>query len=238
MGIDVSAAKVVTYNPTHQRRVVTDVSRTPPVTELGDVRVVSIFQRRMVKSDNQDGNPLIYALKGKFGYTMPYGSFRDILGCANVILPGVLADLNYDVVVPLPSSSKVAGIFARRASRARGGCPMRHCFEKATYGQALALAPPVADVDARWRRDYKAQLNQLQKANASHIFEMKHVKLPLRRYFTPLVANEAAAELAGANILFVDDILGSGASLIAAARALQPFDPGAMVGLTLMSPLS
>ncbi len=97
----------------------------------------------------------------------------------------------------------------------------------------------MAEVEARWRRDYKAQLNQLQKANPDHIFEMKHVKLPIRPYFTPLVANEvAAAELAGANILFVDDILGSGASLRAAARALQPYGLAAMMGLTLMSPLS
>lgn len=238
MGIDVSAAKVVTYNPAHQRRVVTDVSRAPPVTNLDGVRVASIFQRRTVKSDNLDGNPLIYALKGKFGYTMPYGSFRGILGCAKVILPTALAGIHYDVVVPLPSSSSVAAIFAKRASRARGGCPIRHCFEKATHGQALALAAPVAEVEARWRRDYKAQLNQLQKANPDHMFEMKHVKLPLRPYFTPLVANETAAQLVGANILFVDDILGSGTSLIAAAKALQPHGPAAMAGLTLMSPLS
>jgi len=237
MGIDVSATKVVTYNAAHHQRVVTDISRAPPVTELGGLKVVSIFQRRAVRRDKTDGNPLIYALKGKFGYTMPYASFRGILECASAILPVALAGMQYDVVVPLPSSSKVAGIFAKRAARAHGNCPIVACFEKTNYAQALASAAPVAEVEERHRRDYKAQLNQLQRANPQHLFEMKHVKLALRPYFTPLVANSLAARLTGAHILFVDDILGSGASLAAADSALQPFGPAGTVGLTIMSPL-
>lgn len=238
MGIDVSATRVVTYNPDHQQRVVTDISRMPPVTDLNGLKVVSIFQRSIVAQDDLDGNPLIYALKGKFGYSMPYASFREILGCAAAILPGALADFDYDMVVPLPSSSKVAAIFAKRAARARGNCPILHCFDKATFGQALASARPIAQVQKRHRRDYKAQLGQLQKASTLATFEMKRVKLSLRPYFTPLVGNGLAAHAAGARILFVDDILGSGSSLIAANAALQPYGPASMAAITIMSPLS
>lgn len=130
MGIDVSATKVVTYNPMHQQRVVTEVSRSPLVTQLDGLQVVSIFQRRPVRRDNSDDNLLIYAFQGKFGYTMPNASFREILECAKAILPGALSGLQYDVVAPLPSSSKVAAIFAKRAARAQVHCLIIQCFEK------------------------------------------------------------------------------------------------------------
>lgn len=238
MGIDVSDQKVVTYNPTHQKRVNTDVTRAPPREVLGSLDVVSIFRRLKVRVDEQDGNPLIYALKGKFGYTIPYGSFRQILVCAQQILPGALAPFDYDVVVPLPSSSKVAEIFAKRASRLQGNCPIISCFEKATFAQVLASAPAVQEVEKRLRRDFKSQLHALQGNSPDHIFEMKKVKMSLRHHFNPLVANAQVQGLAGAKVLFIDDILGSGASLIAASNALRPYGPAAMAGLTFLARLS
>ena len=113
MGIDVSSLKIVTYNPGHQQRVVTDIARSPPLVRLDNIDVTSIFRRQSVATDTSDGNPLIYALKGRRGYTLPYADFCSIYRCASIILAKVLPTIDYDVVVPIPSSSKVVEIFAK-----------------------------------------------------------------------------------------------------------------------------
>ena len=237
MGIDVSPAKVVTFNPQHQQRVITDPVRKPPVQSFGKLEVVSIFARRRVRHDSHDGNPLIYALKGKFGYTMPYRSFRDIYDCVSLILPQSLEGIEFDVIVSLPSSSKVAAIFAKRASRCGGRCPIVSCLDKATFGEVLKSAPPPEDVERRFRAAYKSQHHVLQKENPAHIFQMKHVKLPFRPYFTPVIANHHGNEIKGHRVLLVDDILGSGTSIAQAAVAISPYQPLSVVGLTLMGQL-
>lgn len=75
MGIDVDAHKVVTFSALHQHRVVTDPTRPIPKVRYGRLKIVSVFRRQITSHDGDDGNPLIYALKGKFGYTMPYRDF-------------------------------------------------------------------------------------------------------------------------------------------------------------------
>jgi hypothetical protein len=105
MGIDVDAHKVVTFSALYQHRVVTDPTRPIPKVRYGRLVIVSVFGRQITSHDGDDGNPLIYALKGKFGYTMPYRDFRHLYPAATEILPNALADVNFDIVVPLPSSS-------------------------------------------------------------------------------------------------------------------------------------
>lgn len=237
MGIDVSEGRVVTFNPGHERRVVTDVARDPPRQVLGALEVVSVFARKIVAADDLDGNPLIYALKGKFGYTMPYGSFREIYRRSAEILPRALEGIEYDMVVPLPSSSAVAAIFARRASRFAGGCPIVSCLEKATFGQVLDAAPPVHMIEKRYRSAYGKQLRALQKASPAAAFEMKKVMSPLRGYFRPVIAAAGAAAVTGRRVLLVDDILGSGTSITSAADALKASQPHSVAGLTFMGQL-
>lgn len=237
MGIDIGDAKVVTFNPNHERRVVTDVDRDPPRQLIGATEVASVFARKITATDDLDGNPLIYALKGKFGYTMPYGSFREIYRRSVQILPKALEGIDYDMVVPLPSSSAVAAIFARRASRCVGGCPIVSCLDKATFGQVLAAAPPVHMIEKRYRGAYGKQLRALQKASPAAIFEMKKVLSPLRGYFRPVIAAAGASAVAGRRVLLVDDILGSGTSIMSAADALKAFKPLGVAGLTFMGQL-
>lgn len=237
MGIDVSDTRVVTFNPDHERRVVTDIARRPPHQTLGTLQVVSVFARKKVAADDLDGNPLIYALKGKAGYTIPYGSFRAIHQRAAAILPVALGGIDYDMVVPLPSSSAVAAIVAERASRLAGRCPIVRCLAKSTFGEVLHTAPPVHMVESRFRRDYRRQLADMQKAGPSATFEMKKVKSALRGYFRPVNATVDAAAVTGRRVLLVDDILGSGTTMIAAAQSLGAFAPLDIAGLTLMGKL-
>jgi hypothetical protein len=238
MGIDVSAAKIVTFNPNHEQRVITDSEREPPREKFNQLKVVSVFARRTIRRDNHDGNPLIYALKGKKGYTMPYRSFLEIYDRARLILPKALEGMQFDMILPLPSSSKVASIFAKRISRWCDNQAILACLDKATFGEILAKAPSPVEIEKRFQRDYKKQLHELQSKDPNHVFEMKQVKLSLRSYFTPVVANQHAPKIKGLRVLLVDDILGSGTSIMQAAEAIKPSEPQSVIGLTLMGKLA
>jgi len=235
MGIDVDAHKVVTFNALHEHRVVTDPTRPIPRARYGRLDIVSLFRRQITSHDTDDGNPLIYALKGKFGYTMPYRDFRLLYIAAMQILPNALADVNFDMAVPLPSSSVVAAIIAQRA---RPGCAVVPCLDKATIGQVLAIAPAAGKIKRRHRGEYTSQLAKLQRLDPTLMIEMKTLKGPVRPYFSPVVASGLAVQCANRHVLLVDDILSSGSSLMAAEAALHAAGAASVSALTLLSRLS
>lgn len=202
MGIDVDANKVVTFSAIHEHRVVTDPARPVPRVRYGPLEVVSIFRRQLTAHDTDDGNPLIYALKGKFGYTMPYRDFRLLFRAANQILPLALEGMDFDLVVPLPSSSPVAAILAARAARQRIGCSSLACLQKATIGEVLACAPAAEQIRRQHRGEYTSQLAKLQRLDSNFLIEMKTLKGPVRPYFAPVVANGLAAHCAGRHVLW------------------------------------
>jgi hypothetical protein len=229
--------KVVTFSAVHEHRVVTDPARPVPRVRYGPLEVVSIFRRQITTHDTDDGNPLIYALKGKFGYTMPYRDFRLLFRAAKHILPNALGLTNFDLVVPLPSSSPVAAILAARAVRQRMGCSSLACLQKATIGEVLAGAPAAGQIRRQHRGEYTSQLAKLQRFDSNLLIEMKTLKGPIRPYFAPVVANGIAGQCAGRHVLLVDDILSSGSSLAAAEAALNASGAASVSALTLLSRL-
>lgn len=66
---------------------------------------------------------------------------------------------------------------------------------------------------------------------------MKTVKVTLRPYFLPVIANPLAAATHGRHVLLVDDIVGSGSSLIAAAAGLRAAGCAEISALTLLGQL-
>lgn len=239
MGIDVSRAGVVTFNGAHEQRVITDTTRPIAVLSLGPVPVASVFRRRRAKPDNHDGNPLIYALKGKKGFTIPRADFAEIHRRAATNLPAALDALpDFDVAIPLPSSSNVAAILARRAVRLRPGTVLLDCLEKATVAHVLANSPATGMLPDRVQKPYKSLLNALQgMAPNSHV-EMKTINLRVRPYINPVVAGLASSQCRGLRVLVVDDIFGSGASLEGAIAALSRHGPSSIAGLTFLGRLS
>lgn len=239
MGIDVSAAGVVTFNDAHEQRIVTDPLRPMATHHLGPVPVVSIFKRRRVKHDTGDGNPLIFALKGKKGFTIPRRDFVEIYSRAATRLPAALDEVpDFDVVIPLPSSSNVAAILARRVVRLRPGAALLECLEKASVAHVLAMSPAPASLPARVRKPYKRVLSTLQGLPRNSAVEMKRVPLQVRPYINPIIAGPTVARCGGLRVLLVDDIFGSGASLEGAISAMMPSAPASLCGLTFLSRLS
>lgn len=238
MGIDVSASKVVTFNPAHEQRVNTDPQRTVSRINLDDIVVASIFRRRKFGHDTQDGNPLIYAIKGKFGFTIPRRDFQEIHTRALQILPLALAELGeFDIVIPLPSSSNVARLLARRIVRSRPGSVLLDCLDKATVAHVLASALPPTALSRGLARLYVTQLNTYQKLSPNSLVEMKKVNSRIRPFINPVVAGAGAGACGLLRVVLVDDIYGTGATLRGAVSALQPFGPASICALTYLSRL-
>lgn len=236
MGIDVHG-KVVKLNPHHERRVVTDPRRPIPFASFGSLHVQSIFRRRRVKHDDDDGNPLIYALKGRFGYTIAHADLRELVKAGRMILPAAMNGLPCDMVVPLPSSSSVTTALAKRVARQAGGRPVVPCLDKATIAQVLAQAPAPSSVTHRDRNAYTSQLARLQALPRSDVIEMKSVAMHVRPYFVPTSVNALASGCVGCHIILVDDIVGSGTTLISAQKALLTAGAASVQALTLLSQL-
>lgn len=237
MGIDVND-KIVTFNASHEHRVVTDTARRCPTAQAGGVSVVSIFARKRTRQDSDDGNPLIYALKGKFGYTIPMGDLKEIYRRAALILPKALDGKNFDIVVPLPSSSSVASILGTRIVRTRANVGIADCLAKATIRDVLAGLPLPDEVPQRDRREYTSLLSTLQGLNPGSAIEMKRIPFKFRLYLTPVVAQPTAEACRGKSVLLVDDIFGTGSSLQSAAIALSAYEPLSVTAVTLMGRLS
>lgn len=236
MGIDVSDNKVVTYNADHQQRVITSLKGAHEIV-LGNVRVSSIFSRKKTGRDERDGNPLIYALKGMRGYSITHESICELIICAKNNLPLCLANTPYCVVVPLPSSSGLVQILSRRLARTKADCSIISCFDKATVYQVLAAAPTPQVVEKRYRKKFVSRINALQKMEGNNMFQMKDLEMALRPYFTPLMKNALAGNIIGADVLLVDDILGSGTSIKSAAQSLLLEGARSVSGITLMGSL-
>ncbi|AMG75564.1 phosphoribosyltransferase family protein [Sphingopyxis granuli] len=237
MGIDVDAAKVVTLNLAHEQRVVTDPARALSEMKLHGMEVVSMFRRRKAGHNEDDGNPLIYALKGRMGFTIPPADLRKFIALGQQLLPQALAGTEFDLVVPLPSSATVTHRLGLRAARNRGVLPIIPCLHKATIADVLAAAPALDAVKARDRQWFTTQLARLQQLAPDQIIEMKTVPIRIRQYFTPIAAGTLADQCAGRHILLVDDIVGSGASLLAARNALLAAGAAGVRALTLLSRL-
>ena len=234
MGIDVNNAKVVTLNPAHENRVATDPQQAIATAKYGPLDVISLFRRRRTKHDNDDGNPLIYALKGIRGYTIAISDVRRLVTNAREILPRALIGQTYDIVVPLPSSSPVSIILAKRVA---ANYPVIECLDKATVAEVLAAAPAPNAVKERDRSYFTSQLARMQDAPGNDVIQMKSVMLRIRQYFDPLSSNVLVSECVDRNVLLVDDIVGSGTSLISAQKALLAAGATSVSALTLLSRL-
>lgn len=243
MGIDVTSSKVVTYNAGHERLVNTGTKNNPTIYRLSFCSVVCVFQRRKSKDVPGDGNPLIYALKGKHGYQITIHEIAKFLSNFYAILCASLANKSFDIVVPLPSAYAVTGVLAKRVSRHLNGAQiLDRLIEKRTVGEVLAelINDPPA-IDSIHRRELGALKASLKKQPAKgRLFSMKDVDVKIRAYINPLkiVPSEAIKTTEPLRILLVDDLLATGSTMNAAAALLQHRYPSSHIeGLCLLSKL-
>lgn len=223
MGIAVNG-KVVIYDPSSKDLVNSRVRDNPILQTMGDLTVYSIFRRVKTKRDNAgDGNPLIYALKGANGYSIDLDSITSFLPEFYAILPKAAPLVMASYVLTIPSSSKVASMFARRVARALAVPLAPFDMSKKLHRAVCAdldLLFRSGAIPKRDRRNLQAIRHDLGRS-LSTTFTMKLVDSSLRRYFSPFVIRHPEQVPQGTSVLVVDDLLSSGSSLRAARDLLR-----------------
>jgi hypothetical protein len=224
VGIDVSAAKVVTINDHHENAVDTSVDRNPTRSGFKGIPLLHVFSRNQMGPRRDDGNPLVHALKGRRGFTiMPYWK-NQLLGRAKAILAKVEGELKeFDFILPIPSSSPFCGEFADLISEVSGVPVLPSNFlRKRLVGELLAenqATPP--KMRAGLKQPFAAQMYAWGEMDPAATYQAKDIDLRLRLLFRAFDLEGDVPDIAGKRILVVDDIFASGSSLSSVRDILQ-----------------
>lgn len=247
LGIDVNQRKQVTFNISHDNRVVTSISKNPKLSMIGrspKTPVYSIYRRTKSGDYRRDGNPLMYALKGINNYSISLNELFKFRNSFLAILNAIHSQLppGNKIIIAMPSSSPVVNLFAKRISR-RFGAQMIDLFMKCTVQEVLSdfhTNFSLSQIKKSDKGDVQRLLAELSSSVPNSIFSMKIVPNKIRKYFQPLKINPQAnlAPLNGVQIILVDDLLSSGVTLICAIEILMSMNIPCVTAVCLLSDLN
>lgn len=182
-----------------------------------------------------DGNPLIYALKSKKGFSITAEEICKFRPSFDAIVDKALQGRQHIVFVPLPSSHRVVNYFTRRvARRSPNSMILEGLFDKKSAGEVLTDLQHVI-FPKRVRRDGLALLRALERSKGK-TFSMKDVvNSQLRTYINPLKLVGQIGPL-DSNIVIVDDLMSTGTTFDSAYALLK--DAGFIGGIEGLSLLS
>ncbi len=183
----------------------------------GNTNHLFVFRRnRGRRGDEGDGNPLIFALKGMRGYHISDNCRQKFLNRAEEIVKKNAQKCHADLIMSVPSGHGFGYEFSNLLSDWLNIAPLSSSFiEKRTAGEVLTTAkkrPPTIE-NKEIKRDYGHYLNVLSKMNAEQKVSMKDAPTKTRKYFDLLKFSGDAPDLAGKNILVVDDLMSSGSTM-------------------------
>jgi pyrimidine operon attenuation protein/uracil phosphoribosyltransferase len=223
LGIDVSIDRKVAFSEHHQNLLDTSIEKNPVLSKINGIPVRSIYRRRKSKDQKNDGNPLIYAMKQKHGYTISARETMKFLDSFYVILEKALDGFEADIIIPLPSSHKINTIFSRRISRVLNNAEIRSgLFVKKTTSEVIEELDLGGISSKSVKKDAQRLINDLSKTPKNSVFSMKEVSNQrLRKLINPLrFSGEGLPIDPKAKILLVDDLLASGSSMKGAFNAM------------------
>jgi hypothetical protein len=236
------ALSYVSINLAHNDGLDMSLAGNPTRSLLNGFPVYSIFRRRRLSTSDADGNPLIYALKEMKKFRIDATNAGLMWDTASKILAQWELPWQPTSVLALPSrhttSSDLAAVISDRF-----GIEQFHSDSicKKSVGEVIADAEQfkeaggVPDADMS---EFKKQLGRLSSAPANRTFQMKEIKsVRVRHYFQPWKSTSVAAVPLGRDVLLVDDLVGSGASLLTCARHLEDQGCSVLGGLSLFSQL-
>ena len=237
MGIDVNN-KEVTFSNLHQKLVNTTITSNPTHITLHNIQIYSIFRRIKSTDSNNDGNPLIYALKGLKGYTISKKELIKFVNHFDKILDKFLSDKNYDLIIAIPSKYKIPNIIAKRINKKLPQSMLHiNFFEKCTINDILNSFD-LNIVISKHTSIVKREISILQAStNKNAYFTMKNVTdAKIRHYFKPLKIGHDIEISENTKILLIDDLLSTGSSLNCAKEILLNKNKNLKIdGLCLLS---
>ena len=214
MGIDITNNNQILFNDTHQKLINTDINSNPTTSIVHNIVIHSIYKRLKTRSNQGDGNPLIYALKNQKGYRISRNELKKFLYSFYYILNKLLQNKSYDLILVLPSSSTVAKNVAKKVSKSlSNNLTVHDIFEKQSVSEIIEKIDISIVSNKNKLKELKHQLSKLQKMDKNKTFSMKNVPPKIREYFIPLKLKAKFDFSHYKNILIVDDLLATGNSI-------------------------
>lgn len=222
----------------------TAIEGNPTKVNLRGMTVHCAFQRKYLSAKKAkgvddrlpgDNCPLIYALKGADGLRVSHSSIRALNAHAPTILAAISEMLagQIDAIVPMPSSSALARILAKRLARLTGISVQEGLFVKSSNAQAMLRAKALtANGNKTLRyaqvRELKPLLRKMER-NPDQPYAVKNIKTSLRGFFDPIqLAPAFAPQMASVRYLLVDDLLATGETLVAARSLITAHNLGSV----------
>ncbi|WP_411705393.1 phosphoribosyltransferase [Edaphovirga cremea] len=232
MGFEIDVlTKTVTVNHSHNNYANTAINGNPDIKHFDGLKVTSIFKRTKGRRDKNtpgDNNPMLYALKNMQGLKTTFRSICLLWGSYDQLVRLLLQRTVYDCIIPLPSSSPIAGLIAKNINKRQPKSSRYfNALKKISAERVLFTIS-----DLRIISSEKATLRQDVKRFIAHHgrkadFQMKSIIRPkLRKHINPIVWGEINISPPPINILLIDDMVTSGASLLSARDALLIHYPG------------
>ena len=245
LGIDICEKNIVTINNTHQDGVDTSILSNPNDFLVGaglqKIKTSCIYKRKRL--EKRDGNPFIYALKSKDGYSV---NTRNIALCRSdfyeILNKSTANNPQSTYYIPLPSSHKIANFLAKKAAITSGGSLVTDYLEKTInadiYAQILGILG-----SGGLNKNKKKGLKSLAKflsGSPLKTFSMKDVDTNIRELINPIKLSSVDFEVLPppSLIVLVDDLVATGSTLCGAAAVLKGLYPNATISaLAFISPV-
>ena len=250
-GIDVDYnTRTVSFNSNHENNVDTSIAVNPTYNGINGINVISIFKRKR-NDENTDGNPLIYALKGKndWHFKNPESDISNLLKQFIRISEKIRPE--YDTIITVPSQNVLNTNILHRLNK------IIKC--KYTISDYLykTMSEDVFENYIDWSAIYKdfgdRKGDSIQKELGKSFYKMEEENhgyfsyrfikdSNLRKYITKTMYSndneiiEYAPYVNGKDILILDDTISSGSSISEATKLIQEtFIPNTITVITLFS---
>lgn len=240
-GVDIDVInKIVKFNDNHEENVDTSIFINPTEYKLKDTDIISIFKRKE-NTDKTDGNPLIHALKGNYGWKIDDKSIIELFK-QFIKISKKIKD-NYDTIICVQSSSTLNTKFLYRLNRViKSKNQITDIFNKISASEILEK---YVDTPNMSEKDAKVIINSLRKMiEKDNYFTYKEIPTNLRKYIcnSCTIYGNDILKYAGAindkNILILDDTISSGETISDNVKAIRDtFNPASITVVTLFSAL-
>lgn len=237
MGIDVCELGRVRLNDEHNERLITCVNKNPTVCNKKGLTISSIYRRTKHGDQRRDGNPFIYAMKGKKGFTITNRELYRFKPSFIDILDKIQIPNDVDCFVGMPSGHVIVNYFGVRLARKFGVKYSDDWFIKRTVGDVLDNFD-LTNVKDKDQRAVKRVLSGYKKLPKDAQVSLKNIENKIRGYFPPLSLAPGVNCQNANRIVLVDDLLSTGTTLLSARDCLTTHGVMTEGAFCLLSELS
>lgn len=206
------------------------------------LRVFSIFLRRSYKGSGKgkgDNCPFIYGIKKKRGLKVNYSSVKALHSSMTTIIEEFSkaqrrADIQYDLIIPMPSSHSISYIVSRRLSKVLPGSIVENGFFRKSSSEDIRRQLSDESIPHGAKVNISNAINLAEESGLN--FSLSDVDTANRKYLRPIELITAIPKVD--RILLVDDLFATGTTLITAKELIKHQYPGVVVeAMCLFSPL-